>query len=64
MTLTPTEYYYCPDYGKYVKCLDGAFYSIDQDGKEEYDQRRFCPILIGEIFTIDITKEEYEKHLK
>lgn len=64
MSLTPTEYYYCPDYDKYVKCLDGTFYSIDQNGEEEYDQRRFRPILIGEIFTIDITKEEYEKHLK
>ena len=64
MSLTPTKYYYCPDYDKYVKRVNGAFYSIDDNGKEMFDHRRFCPILIGEIFTIDITKEEYEKHLK
>ncbi|MBY0584089.1 hypothetical protein K5I04_01280 [Murdochiella sp. Marseille-P8839] len=64
MSLSPTEYYYCPDYGKYVKCEGGVFYSIDDRKQEVIDEKRFKPILIGEIFTIDITREEYEAHRK
>lgn len=64
MSLTPTEYYYCLDYKRYVKREDGIFYSINDKRQEIIDEERFMPILIGEIFTIDITKEEYEKHLK
>ena len=64
MSLTPTEYYYCPDYKKYVKREGGIFYSIDDKKQEIIDEESFMPILIGEIFTFDITKEEYEKHLK
>lgn len=64
MSLSPTEYYYCPDYGKYVKREGGVFYSIDDSKQEVIDEERFMLILIGDIFTIDITKEEYESHRK
>lgn len=64
MSLTSTEYYYCPDYKRYAKREGGIFYSIDDKKQEIIDEERFMPILIGEIFTIDITKEEYEEHLK
>lgn len=59
--LTPTEYYYCEDYNKYVKREGGMFYCI-KDGKEVFNDF-FSKILIGGIFYDDITKEEYEAQL-
>lgn len=61
MSLSPTEYYYCPDYGKYVKREGGIFYSIDGSKQEVIDEKRFMPILIGEIFTIDIKEKNMSR---
>lgn len=55
------QYFYCPDYKKYVKCKDGLFYCI-QKGKEIYNDF-YDKILIGDIYTEDITKEEYYAQL-
>ncbi len=59
--LTKTEYYYCEDYNKYVKCDWGIFYCIE-DGKEIRNDF-YSKILIGDIYTVDITKEEYYAQL-
>ena len=56
------NYYYCPDYKKYVREDTGLFFAIE-DGREEYAPT-FLPIIMGKIFTRDITKEDYEKHLE
>lgn len=60
--LTKTRYYYCPDYKRYVKCEGGIFYVVNNDGNEEID-RFYDKILIGDIFTDDISKEEYYAQL-
>lgn len=53
------RFYYCPDQGRYVIwASDGGFYSVRPDGTLKFD-RYFDKILIGKIFTIDITKEEF-----
>lgn len=59
--LTPTEYYYCPDYKKYVKCEGGMFYCIN-DGKEVFNDF-YSKIMLGFIYTEDITEEEYYAQL-
>lgn len=59
--LSPTRYYYCDDYDKYVKCEGGVFYCIE-NGKEIQNDF-YDKILIGGIFYDDITKEEYEAQL-
>lgn len=59
--LTPTEYYYCPDYKKYVKSEGGMFYCIKY-GKEIFNDF-YSKILIGDIYTEDITEEEYYAQL-
>ncbi|MGP1598370.1 hypothetical protein [Peptoanaerobacter stomatis] len=56
-----TQYFYCPDYKKYVKCHKGIFYNI-KDGVEMQNDF-YDKILIGDIYTEDITKEEYYKHM-
>ena len=58
---TKTQYFYCPDYKKYVKCHMGIFYSID-NGKEKQNDF-YDKIFIGSIYTLDITKEEYYAQL-
>lgn len=60
--LTPTEYYYCPDYNKYVKREGGIYYSIN-DGVEVFNDF-YSKISIGSIYTEDITEAEYKKQLK
>lgn len=50
-------YYYCPDYDTYVKLDDGMPYRI-RDGEEQFTPLYF-DIWIGDIYTEDITKEEY-----
>lgn len=52
------KYYFCPDFGKYVK-IDGFVYSLEQDGTEIVNPY-FEPILIGDIYTEDRSQEEYE----
>lgn len=55
------QYFYCPDYKKYVKCEKGIFYCI-KDGKEIFNDF-YSKILIGDIYTEDITKEDYYAQL-
>lgn len=56
-------YFYCPDYKKFVKCdKNGFFYSIN-DGKEVFNDF-YSKILIGSIYTEDITEEEYNAQLR
>ncbi|MGY3724604.1 hypothetical protein SAMN05421767_10572 [Granulicatella balaenopterae] len=59
--LTETEYYYCIDYDRYVKCEDGMFYVI-KNGKEEFNDF-YARIIFGDIWTRDITEEEYYAQL-
>ena len=58
---TPTVYYYCPDYKKYVKCEGGMYYCI-KDGKEVFNDF-YSKIDLGSIYTENITKEEYYAQL-
>ena len=58
---TPTVYYYCPDYKKYVKREGGMYYCI-KDGKEVFNDF-YSKIDLGSIYTEDITKEEYYAQL-
>lgn len=60
--LTENEYYYCPDYDKYVKRERGMYYAI-KNGKEEFNDF-YSRISIGSIYIEDITKEEYESQLR
>ncbi len=60
---TPTEYYYCPDYDRYVMREGGIFYSIE-NGVVTERHRVFDKILIGDIYTEDISKEEFESHIR
>lgn len=55
--LTPTEYYYCPDYSKYVKREGGMYYAIT-NGNEEFNDF-YSKISIGDIYAESITKDEY-----
>lgn len=57
-----THYWYCPDYRSYVKYERGAFYVI-RDGKLVRDDF-YDRILIGEIYTDEITEEEFSAHLE
>ncbi len=59
--LTSTEYYFCPDYNKYVKRDRGMFYCIN-NGKEVFNDF-YSKIDIGSIYTEDITEEEYNEQL-
>lgn len=54
-------YFYCPDYKKYVKCEKGIFYCIE-NGKEIINDF-YSKILIGSIYTEEITEEEYNAQL-
>lgn len=54
---TPTEYYFCPDYNKYVKREGGMFYCVEK-GKEVFNDF-YSKILLGSIYTKNITKEKY-----
>lgn len=51
------NYYYCPDYDRYVMEKDGVFYSI-KNGKLSVDHF-YKPIIIGEIWAYEISKEEF-----
>lgn len=51
------RYYYCPDYKKYVREYNGIFYVIE-NGKENIDMF-YSRIWFSDIFSDDITKEEY-----
>lgn len=55
------QYFYCPDYKKFVKCHKGMFYCIN-NGKEVFNDF-YSKILIGSIYTEDITEEEYNEQL-
>lgn len=55
------QYFYCPDYKKYVHCKDGMFYCV-KNGKEVYNDF-YSKILIGSIYTEDIPEEEYSAQL-
>lgn len=59
--LSPTVYYYCPDYNKYVKREGGMYYCIE-NSKEIFDDF-YCRIDLGDIYTEDISKEEYYAQL-
>lgn len=59
--LTPTVYYFCPDYNKYVKCEGGMYYCIN-NGKEVFNDF-YSQIDIGDIYTEDITEEQYNEQL-
>nr|DAK35273.1 MAG TPA: hypothetical protein [Caudoviricetes sp.]DAX74407.1 MAG TPA: hypothetical protein [Caudoviricetes sp.] len=54
---TQTEYYFCPDYNKYVKREGGMFYCVE-NGKEVFNDF-YSKILLGSIYTENITKEKY-----
>ena len=54
---TKTEYYFCPDYNKYVKREGGMFYCVE-NGKEVFNDF-YSKILLGSIYTENITKEKY-----
>lgn len=54
---TQTEYYFCPDYNKYVKREGGMFYCVEK-GKEVFNDF-YSKILLGSIYTENITKEKY-----
>ena len=56
------QYFYCPDYKKYVKCENGIFYSIEKDGSEVQNSF-YDKIFIGDIYTVDITGDEYNSKL-
>ncbi|KXB64591.1 hypothetical protein HMPREF3181_01447 [Parvimonas sp. KA00067] len=51
------QYFYCPDYKKYVKFEKGLFYCIENN--KEIQNSFYDKILIGSIYTKDITKEKY-----
>ncbi len=51
------NYFYCPDYDRYVRCHNGVFYNI-KNGKEEFNSF-YSKILFGDIYYEDISKEEY-----
>lgn len=55
------QYFYCPDYDKYVHYHKGMFYSITK-GVEVFNDF-YSQILIGDIYTEDITQEEYNAKL-
>lgn len=59
--LTPTVYYFCPDYNKYVKREGGMYYCIN-NGKEIFNDF-YSQIDIGDIYTEDITEEQYNEQL-
>lgn len=56
-----TQYFYCPDYNKYVKCEGGIFYSIKNGVEIQNDF--YDKILLGSIYTEDISEEEYYAHV-
>ena len=56
------QYFFCPDYNKFVKCDRGVFYSIEKNG-EEIQNSFYDKILLGDIYTIDISGEEYNVKL-
>ncbi|MCY3032563.1 hypothetical protein [Aerococcus urinae] len=58
---SPTEYYYCPDYKKYVKREGGMFFCIEK-GVERFNDF-YSQIDLGEIYTEDISKEKYYDQL-
>lgn len=51
------QYFYCPDYDRYVHCYKGMFYCVKN--KKEVFNDFYSKILIGDIYTEDITEEEY-----
>lgn len=59
--LSSTVYYYCPDYKTYVKREGGMYYCIE-NGKEVFDDF-YSMIDLGDIYTEDISKEEYYAQL-
>ena len=59
--LTQTVYYFCPDYNKYVKREGGMYYCIN-NGKEVFNDF-YSQIDIGDIYTEDITEEQYNEQL-
>lgn len=60
--LTPTVYYFCPDYNSYVKREGGMYYCI-REGVEVFEDL-YSKISIGSIYAEEITKEEYYMQLK
>ncbi|PIE97461.1 MAG: hypothetical protein CR988_07815 [Treponema sp.] len=56
------QYFFVQDYNKYVHFHKGIPYVIE-NGKEVFNAR-YCDIYIGEMWEVDITKEEYEAQLK
>ena len=58
---TPIQYFYCPDYDKYVKCDRGIFYKIENG--EIHQSDFYDKILIGDIYTEDITEDEFNAQL-
>ncbi len=56
------QYFYCPDYKKYVKCDKGVFYSLEKNGKIKKNDF-YLDILIGDIWVEDITEEEFNAQL-
>lgn len=58
---TPTKYYYCPDYKKFVKREGGMFFCINE-GKEHFNDF-YSKIDLGTIYTEDITEDEYNAQL-
>ena len=59
--LSPTVYYYCPDYKTYVKREGGMYYCIE-NGKEVFNDL-YSIIDLGDIYTEDISEEEYYAQL-
>ena len=59
--LSPIVYYYCPDYKTYVKREGGMYYCIE-NGKEVFNDL-YSIIDLGDIYTEDISKEEYYSQL-
>lgn len=55
------QFFYCPDYKKYVKCDKGLFYKIEN--KKLVYSDFYSQILIGDIYTEDISEEEFNAQL-
>ena len=61
MSKMKTSYWFCPEQNSSVMYSDGVFYSIKNGVSVE--DRYYKKILIGEIYTEDISEEEYNAQL-